>query len=50
MEYILTLLLLTIISLVVVAVVQYRKDLKDRKVRFAKTQPKKSVVPTMGIA
>lgn len=50
MEYILALALLTIIGLVVVAVVQYRKDLADRKVRFTKTQPKKTEYPTMGIA
>lgn len=50
MEYILALLLLTFIGLVVVVVVQYRKDLKDRKKRFAKTQPKKCEYPTMGIA
>lgn len=50
MEYILTLVLLAFIGLVVVAVVQYRKDLKDRKARFAKTQPKECEYPTMGIA
>ena len=48
MEYILAPLLLAIIGLVVVAVVQYRKDLTDCKVRFTNTQPKKNRISNYG--